>query len=319
MLWLRIPKKVYFKRGCMPVALRELHEVYRLKRAFIVSDPDLYREGVVGPVDRMLNKQGIRTAEYLAEGGLATFRNAGNGLQKMEELQPEVIIGVGGAEIMSLAKIMWLLYENPDIDLEKTADRFGEISASEDGFPPTGQKAKLVLIPTAAGFGLECSPFAVAGDDAGKKRIIADYGLIPEMAVLDADFAQAETPEAAKDAGRKALTLAVRSLTSEGATDYAKGFAMDAARMVLENLPAVVEKGTKAPIARETLANAATLAGMAAGNSLKTIDPAWPLYPAEEDMKPSGPEAEIIGELAKQAGFGSVEKWLEECRKLEAL
>ena len=215
MYMLNLPKKVYFKKGAMNVALKELDEVYGFKRAFIVSDANLYRLGIVNPVDAWVRGRGIRTAEFFTFDSVPSFENVRSGLPKMLEYNPDVIIAVGGGSVMSAAKAMWLLYENPDLDLNEVADKFssldGEYDANYADFPDTGKKAKLVLIATTAGSGAECSPFSVLADDNGKLRVIASYKLLPEIAVIDSMFSENMPTELVKKSGLTALSQAVRA------------------------------------------------------------------------------------------------------------
>lgn len=324
---LKLPKKVYFKKGSMNVALKELDEVYDFKRALIISDAKLYREGVVAPVDRLVSQRGIRTAEFFTLDAVPSFENVRSGLPKMLEFQPEVIIGVGGGSVMSAAKIMWLLYENPDIDLNEIADKFNGTDASYVDFPDTGKKATLVLISTTSGSGAECSPFAVLADDKGNKRVIASYKLVPEIAVIDSMFSDNMPADLTKNSGLTVLTQAVRAYIAPNATDYSKGFAISAVKRVLDNLETVVANGAKAPAEREHMANAAVLAGMAVSNSAYTIDVNATWYPteAEKDAKGIGADAFAgIIDLAKHVGFSGNDNkifsdWIAACEKLNNL
>ena len=162
---LNLPKKVYFKKGSMGVAFREFAEVYGFKRAFIISDANLYKNGALDSVEKLMRKKEIRTAEFFTLDEVPTFENVRSGLPKMLEFQPDIIIGIGGGSVMSAAKAMWLLYENPELDLEATAAKYNSLAASDNDFPAVGKKAKLALMATTAATGAECSPFAVLADD----------------------------------------------------------------------------------------------------------------------------------------------------------
>lgn len=270
---LRVPKKIYFKRGSMPVALRELSEIYGCRKALLVSDANLYKLRIIRPVEEYLKRQEIRTAEYFDLSEDPTFDDAMRGLAKMQNFQPDVIIGVGGGSVMSMAKIMWLLYENPDIDLEKMAEEHSVLPEEESGVPLTGKKAMLVLAATTTGTGVECSPFAAAKDAAGKKRLIASYDLLPEMAIVDADYTGNMSDKLTRACGRNTFVRAVDACLTENASDYTRGFAGDAVRLVLENLPRAIKPGAEGADAKEKMATASVLAGMAVANSMRSVDP----------------------------------------------
>lgn len=316
MNWLNLPKKVYFKPGSKSVALKELKEVYGFKSAFIISDANLYTSGVVAPVDEFVKNLGIRTAEFFTVDAVPAFENARSGLPKMLEFEPDVIIGVGGGSVMSIAKVMWLLYENPDIDLNEVADKFTSTTLGDAAFPVTGAKAKLVLVATTAGTGAECSPFAVVADDAGKKRVIASYRLLPEMAVIDTQFSENLPAEITKSSALTALSQAARAYTCETTTDYVRGFARDAVKRVLENVEEAVAKGAEATDARYNLSNAAAIAGMAFSNAVDTFDPEAGFYPTDAE-KAANPEK--TAELAAYAGLESAEELFKAIEKIAAL
>lgn len=316
---LNLPKKVYFKKGSMGVAFREFAEVYGFKRAFIISDANLYKNGALDSVEKLMRKKEIRTAEFFTLDEVPTFENVRSGLPKMLEFQPDIIIGIGGGSVMSAAKAMWLLYENPELDLEATAAKYNSLAASDNDFPAVGKKAKLALMATTAATGAECSPFAVLADDKGKKCVIASYSLVPEMAVIDSVFSETVSAELAKNGGLTALSLAVRAYTVPGASEYTQGFAREAAESVLANLEAAV---AGCPVAREKMATAAAIAGMAYGNAADTLDPDAGVYPTEAEKKDSN--ARII-DLAKHAGIGGASDakvfaaWISACEKLASL
>ncbi len=325
--WLKLPRKIYFKPGSMPVALAELSEVYGFSRAFIVTDSNLYRLGMAHPVDRLVSSIGLRTAEFFIREGTPSCDDILGGMPKINEFAPDVIIGVGGSSVMSLARCLWLLYENPETDLNEISERFSGISEGDALFPEMGNKAKLVLVATTAGRGAECSPFAVFKDDKGKKRVIASYSLLPEIAVIDPDFSAEIPPDLTKKGGLQILSQAVRAYVSDGSTDYTKGLAAEAVQNVFAYLPEAVQKGSAAPLAREHLAYAAALAGMAYGNSVQTIGQDEEVYPSahESSMGSSGPEVvRRTADLAGRAGFEGdeslvFEKWIDACKGLSTL
>ena len=316
---LNLPKKVYFKKGSMGVAFREFAEVYGFKRAFIISDANLYKNGALDSVEKPMRKKEIRTAEFFTLDEVPTFENVRSGLPKMLEFQPDIIIGIGGGSVMSAAKAMWLLYENPELDLEAVAAKYNTLAASDNDFPAVGKKAKLALMATTAATGAECSPFAVLADDKGNKCVIASYSLVPEMAVIDSVFSETVSAELAKNGGLTALSLAVRAYTAPGASEYTQGFAREAAESILANLEAAV---AGCAVAREKMATAAAIAGMAYGNAADTLDPDAGVYPTEAEKKDSN--ARII-DLAKHAGIGGASDakvfaaWISACEKLASL
>lgn len=316
---LNLPKKIYFKKGSMPVALKELDEVYHCKRAFIISDANLYTQGVVAPVNDFLRGRGIRTAEFFTLSTVPTFEDVRSGLPKMLEYQPDAIVAVGGGSVMSAAKAMWLLYENPELNLEATAKKFNSTSASYSDFPEVGNKAKMVLVATNASTGAECSPFAVLADDSGKKHVLTSYKLLPEIACIDSDFTNGMSGELIKKSGLTALTQAARAYVAAGDSEYTQGFAREAVEVVLTRLEAAV-KGC--PAARERLTYAAALASMALSNAAETIDTEAGIYPNAKEK--SDKDARFI-DLAKHVGIdaGSDDKtfaeWIAACEKLAAL
>ncbi len=316
---LNLPKKVYFEKGSMGVAFREFAEVYGFKRAFIISDANLYKNGALDSVEKLMRKKEIRTAEFFTLDEVPTFENVRSGLPKMLEFQPDIIIGIGGGSVMSAAKAMWLLYENPELDLEAVAAKYNTLAASDNDFPAVGKKAKLALMATTAATGAECSPFAVLADDKGNKCVIASYSLVPEMAVIDSVFSETVSAELAKNGGLTALSLAVRAYTAPGASEYTQGFAREAAESVLANLEAAV---AGCPVAREKMATAAAIAGMAYGNAADTLDPDAGVYPTEAEKKDSN--ARII-DLAKHVGIDGASDakvfaaWISACEKLASL
>ncbi|MGP1442237.1 MAG: iron-containing alcohol dehydrogenase [Anaerovoracaceae bacterium] len=325
MNWLNVPKKVYFKRGSMAVALKELSEVYGFKSAFIVSDAQLYRDGIVSKVNNFVSERGIRTCEFFSLDAIPSFENIRNAMPSMHEFKPDVIIGVGGSAAMSAAKAMWMLYENPDLDLKDASKKFNAAKAGDTSFPKTGEKTQLVLVSTKPGSGAECTPYSVLADDSGKKCVIAGYNLLPLIAVIDADFALSSSPEQMRDSGLTVLTQAVRAYLAPNVTDYVKGFCKDAVLRVIEDLPTAVAKGSAVPEAVENIVNASTLAGMAIGNAQYTIDPEAVWYPTHDEKSPDADTKAKIVELAKAVGiFGKnddelFDAWIDACTKLHRL
>ena len=299
---LNLPKKVYFKSGSMNVALRELSEVYHLKRAFLISDPGSYRAGLVSPVDRWLRGQGIRTAEFFSIGAIPSFADIRSALPKLQEFEPDVIVGIGGGAAMSAAKAMWMLYEDPALDLAEAVEHPERIR--------TGTKAMLALVATTFESGAQTSPFAVVKDDEGSTRVIKSFQLLPEISVTDARFTESLTPAQVKTCGLVTLSQSIRALAARDDCAYTRGLLRDAVRLVLDYLSAA-EAGS--PDAREKLHNAAALAGAAYGNTLETMDPEAPLYPADDDKAPEDGGAE---QLARELGFTSAQALWSACEAL---
>lgn len=299
---LNLPKKVYFKNGSMNVALRELSEVYHLKRAFLVSDPGLYRSGIVTPVDCWLRDRNIRTAEFFSIGSPPSFADARSALPKLLEFEPDVIVGIGGGAAMSAAKAMWALYENPTLDLAEAAEHPDLIC--------TGVKAKLVLVPTSFGSGAQNSPFAVLKDDTGNTHVINSFQLLPEISVTDAQFTKSLSPAQVKACALAILSQSIRAFVSENCGEYVQGLLLEAVRLMLKYLRSA-EAGC--PEALEKLHNAAALAGAAYGNTLDTIDSEAPPYPTDSEKASNGERAE---ELARDLGFSDVRGLWEVCEAL---
>lgn len=299
---LNLPKKVYFKNGSANVALRELSEVYHMKRAFLVSNPRLFRSGVVSSIDRQLRKQGIRTAEFFSIGAVPSFADLRSGLPKLLEFEPDVIVGVGGGAAMSAAKALWLLYENPGLDLAKAAESPARIR--------TGIDAKLVLVATSFGSGAQNSPFSVLKDDAGGTCVINSFQLLPEISVTDARFTESLSPAQVKACGLTTLSQSIRAFASSGCSEYTQGLLREAVRAVLNNLKAA-ESGC--PIALEKLHNAAALAGAAYGNGMDTIDFTVPFYPTTTEK---AAEHDRIEMLAHDLGMPGTQKLWEVCEAL---
>lgn len=268
MLWFRAPEKVYFKRGCLSTALRELGEEYRCKRAFIVTDEFLYKHGKVKDVTQALDGQGIEHTEFFEVTPDPTLACAKEGARRMAAFGPDVIIAVGGGSPMDAAKVMWVLYEHPNAKFEDLAMRFMDIRKRVYGFPKMGKKAIFVAVPTTAGTGSEVTPFAVITDErTGMKYPLADYALMPTFAVCDAELTLDIPPSLTANAGFDALSHAVEAVASLLASDFTNGLAYEAISVLIAYLPRAFSLGGKDPIAREKVANGATMAGMAFANA----------------------------------------------------
>ncbi|GHU25321.1 aldehyde-alcohol dehydrogenase [Spirochaetia bacterium] len=268
MLWFRAPEKVYLKKGCLPVALDELKNVMGKKRAFVVTDDFLYKSGASKAITDKLDEMGIVHETFFDIQPDPTLECAKIGAKLMTSFAPDVIIALGGGSAMDAGKIMWVLYEHPEADFQDMAMRFVDIRKRIYTFPKMGEKAYFIAIPTSAGTGSEVTPFAVITDEkVGMKYPLADYELMPDMAIVDADL-QMNAPKGLTSAsGIDALTHALEAYASIMATDFTDGLAVQAAKLVFEYLPAAYEKGAADPIAREKMANAATIAGMAFANA----------------------------------------------------
>lgn len=268
MLWFRAPEKVYFKKGCLPVALSELKDVMDKKKAFIVTDTFLYKNGYLKPIQDKLDEMGIQYTCFYDVKPDPTLASAKEGAAAMKLFEPDVIIAVGGGSAMDAAKIMWVLYEHPEADFFDMAMRFMDIRKRVYTFPKMGEKAYFIAIPTSSGTGSEVTPFAVITDEeSGQKYPLADYELLPKMAIIDADMMMNQPKGLTSASGIDALTHALEAYASIMATEYTDGLALKAMKNIFEYLPAAYEKGAEDPIAREKMANASTMAGMAFANA----------------------------------------------------
>ena len=268
MLWFRAPEKVYFKRGCLSVALQELSEVYRCKRAFVVTDEYLYKHGAVKRITDELDGMGIGHTEFFEVTPDPTLACAKEGARRMRAFGPDVIVAVGGGSPMDAAKIMWVLYEYPETKFEDLAMRFMDIRKRVLGFPKMGKKAKFIAIPTTAGTGSEVTPFAVITDEkTGTKYPLADYELLPTMAICDVELMLDIPKGLTANAGIDALSHAMEAVASLLATDYTNGLALEAIYLLNAYLPLAYTQGRGNILAREKVANAATMAGMAFANA----------------------------------------------------
>ncbi|WP_461255892.1 bifunctional acetaldehyde-CoA/alcohol dehydrogenase [Treponema sp. R80B11-R83G3] len=268
MLWFRTPEKIYIKRGCLPVALDELKTVMGKKRAFIVTDTFLYQNGYTKTITDKLDSLGIVHETFFDVAPDPTLGCAKKGAAIMSAFKPDVIIALGGGSAMDAGKIMWVLYEHPQVDFEDMAMRFADIRKRVYTFPKMGEKAYFIAIPTSAGTGSEVTPFAVITDETkGMKYPLADYELLADMAIVDANV-QDNAPKGLTSAsGIDAVTHCLEAYASVMATDYTDGLAIQALKVIFEWLPAAYNEGAANPVAREKMANAATMAGMAFANA----------------------------------------------------
>ncbi len=267
MLWLRTPEKVYFKKGCMPVALDELKNVMGKKRCFIVTDSFLYLNGYSKPITDKLDEMGIAHHTFYNVQPDPTLANAIEGAKVMTSFQPDCIIALGGGSAMDAGKIMWVMYEHPEVNFHDMAMRFMDIRKRVYTFPKMGEKAYFIAIPTSSGTGSEVTPFAVITDqETGQKYPLADYQLLPNMAIIDADNMMSQPKGLTSASGIDALTHALEAYASIMATDYTDGLALKAMKNIFEYLPTAYEDGANIE-ARSKMADASTMAGMAFANA----------------------------------------------------
>lgn len=268
MLWFRAPEKVYFKRGCLGVALRELKEVMNKKKAFIVTDTFLYKSGFTKAITDQLDAMGIRHTTFFNVAPDPTLACAKEGAKAMAEFEPDTIIAIGGGSAMDAGKIMWTMYEHPEVDFQDLAMRFMDIRKRVYRFPHMGDKAYFIAIPTTAGTGSEVTPFAVITDEStGTKYPLADYELLPKMSIVDADLMMNIPKGLTSASGIDALTHALEAIASMLATEYTNGIALEAVKNIFKYLPRAYELGGHDAEARERMANASTMAGMAFANA----------------------------------------------------
>lgn len=268
MLWFRAPQKVYIKKGCLPVALNELKSVYNKKKVFIVTDRFLYQNGYTKPITNQLDAMGIMHTTFYNVAPDPSLGSAKEGAMQMTSFEPDAIIAIGGGSAMDAAKIMWVLYEHPEVDFADMAMRFSDIRKRIYQFPKMGEKAMFIAIPTTAGTGSEVTPFAVITDEAtGIKYPLADYELMPNMAIVDADMMMNAPKGLTSASGIDAVTHALEAYASMLATEYTDGLAKESLKVIFEYLPRAYEDGPSDVVAREKMANAATMAGMAFANA----------------------------------------------------
>ena len=268
MLWFRAPEKVYIKKGCLPVALDEVGNVMQKKKAFIVTDSFLYKNGYTKPITDKLDEMGVTHTTFFNVAPDPTLACAKEGVAAMNAFQPDCIIAVGGGSAMDAGKIMWVMYEHPEVDFLDLAMRFMDIRKRVYTFPKMGEKAYFIAVPTSAGTGSEATPFAVITDErTGVKYPLADYELMPNMAIVDADFHMTAPKGLTAASGIDAVTHCLEAYASMMATDYTDGLAIRSFQMIFQYLPRAYDNGPNDPVAREKMANAATMAGMAFANA----------------------------------------------------
>ena len=268
MLWFRAPEKIYIKKGCLPVALDELKTVRGAKRVFVVTDSFLYENGYTKPITDKLDEMGIAHTSFWNVQPDPTLANAMEGAKQMSSFKPDTIIALGGGSAMDAAKIMWVLYEHPEVDFMDMAMRFIDIRKRIYTFPKMGEKAYFIAVPTSAGTGSEVTPFAVITDEkTGIKYPLADYELLPNMAIIDTDFHMSAPRGLTAASGIDAVTHALEAYVAMLATDYTDGLALGALKTIFEYLPRAYDNGQTDVLAREKMANAATMAGMAFANA----------------------------------------------------
>lgn len=272
MLWFRLPEKVYFKKGCLPVALSELKDVLGKKKVFIVTDSFLYKNGYTRVITDKLDEMGITHTTFYDVEPDPTLASAMKGADAMRSFEPDCIIALGGGSAMDAAKIMWVMYEHPEADFFDMAMRFIDIRKRVYTFPKMGEKAYFIAVPTSAGTGSEVTPFAVITDEkTGIKYPLADYELLPKMAIVDTDLMMSMPKGLTAASGIDAMTHALEAYASVMASDYTDGIALKSLKLIFEYLPRAYTNGLTDAVAREKMANASTLAGMAFANSFLGI------------------------------------------------
>ena len=301
---LNLPKKVYFKAGCTPVALRELGEIYHCSRALLVTDPQLYRAGVTAPIIDQLRRQGIRAAEFFTIGKRVSVSDLRSALPKLNEFQPDVIVGVGGDNAMSAAKALLALYGDPDLDLAA--------AAADPARIPACAKAKLVLIATNFSSGSQNSPFAILKGEEGQAIVLKSIHLLPEISVTDADFTTGLTAEQVRTCGLKSLSHAVRAYLDPDCTELTAGMLTEAIAAVLKYTGRAMNGS---PSAREKLHNAAALAGASYGNVVDAITPDLPYFPTGEEITVSDNDVRCA-ELAECLGFAGCRDFFSACQSV---
>lgn len=272
MLWLRTPEKVYFKKGCMPVALRELKEVYDKKRAFIVTDQFLYKSGFTKKIEESLDEMGIVHSSFWDVAPDPTLQCALEGLARLRAFEPDCIIAIGGGSAMDAGKIMWSMYENPDENFEDMSADFMDIRKRVYNFPKMGKKAFFVAIPTSSGTGSEVTPFAIITDaDTGVKWPVTDYELMPNMAIVDTDNMMTQPKGLTSASGIDVLTHCLEAYVSMMASDYTDGLALRGMKLVFDYLPRAYENPNDVE-ARDHMANASCLGGLAFANAFLGVN-----------------------------------------------
>ncbi len=268
MLWFRTPEKVYIKKGCLPVALEELKNVMNKKKVFIVTDKFLFENGYTKPITNKLEELGIDYDTFSDVAPDPTLGCAIEGTRVLNMFKPDCIIAIGGGSAMDAAKIMWVMYEHPEVDFMDMAMRFMDIRKRVYTFPKMGEKAYFIAVPTSAGTGSEVTPFAVITDEkTGIKYPLADYELLPKMAIVDADMMMNAPKGLTSASGIDAVTHDLEAMASMMSTEFTDGLAIESLKNIFKYLPRAYENGANDPEAREKMANAATMAGMAFANA----------------------------------------------------
>jgi len=268
MLWFRTPPKIYMKQGCLRHALAELRDAMQAQSVFVVTDRFLYQSGMLTPLLDRLHELSLRFTVYADVDPDPTLAHAERGAEAMRQFAPDVILAVGGGSAMDAAKVMWVMYEHPDTDFHDMAMRFMDIRKRVYRFPDMGQKARFVAVPTSSGTGSEVTPFAVITDEtSGIKYPLADYALMPHMAIIDIDLMMNQPPSLTAASGIDALTHAIEAYGSMMSTDFTDALALGAIERIITYLPRCYHDGPNDPQAREKLAHASTMAGMAFANA----------------------------------------------------
>ena len=272
MLWLRVPEKVYIKKGCLPVALDELKHVMDKKRVFIVTDKFLFENGYTKCITDKLDEMGIEHTTFSNVAPDPNLACAKEGAKLMEQFKPDCIHAHGGGSAMEAGKIMWVLYEHQEVDLLDMAMTFMDIRKRAYTFPKMGEKAYFIAVPTSAGTGSEVTPFAVITDETTNiKYPLADYELLPKMAIVDADMMMNAPKGLTAASGIDALVHAIEAYASMMATEFTDAYALEAIKIIFEYLPRAYKNGAQDPEAREKMAHAATIAGISFANAFLGI------------------------------------------------
>ena len=270
MFWLRTPQKLYIKKGCLSLALDELTAVYGRKKAFIVTDEEAYKKGFLSQLEQKLTSSGIQHTCFYAIDGMADIKAVISGAKQASLFEPDVIIASGSSAAMDAAKIIRLMYEYPDTDLNELSAKYNDIMSREGGFPQLGGKAILVAVPDIGGNASEVSPYAVISDGEDE-LVFADYELMPDMAVVDGDLMLPENKAQTASCGLNSLVRAVNAYDSVSATEYTDGFVIEAIKGISEYLPSVIENGANDPRGCEKLGEASAIAGIAYANTESII------------------------------------------------
>ena len=272
MLWFRVPEKVYIKRGCLPVALEEIKNVLNRKKVFLVTDKFLFENGYTKQITDKLNEMDIIYNLYTNVAPDPSLECSQEGAKLMREFQPDCIIAIGGGSVMDAAKVMWVLYEHPEVDFMDMAMRFMDIRKRINTFPKMGEKAYFIAIPTSSGTGSEVTPFAVITDEkTNTKYPLADYELLPKMAIVDSNLMMNAPKSLTASSGIDALVHSIEAYVSIMATDFTDSLALKAIKLIFDYLPRAYENGANDIEAREKMAHSATMAGMAFANAFLGI------------------------------------------------